>query len=65
MSENSQMSTSSTNINNNTPTSDTVSSSVPFTLKRWNLVYVVKQQVIFKNVLLFGVHVIIHFIIVV
>jgi len=42
MSENSQMSTQSTNINNNNnnnnPTSDAVSSSSPFTLKRWNLV---------------------------
>jgi hypothetical protein len=37
MSDNGQMSTQSTNTNNN-PTSDTVSSSVPFTLKRWNLV---------------------------
>jgi len=35
MSENGQRSTQSTNTN---PTSDTVSSSVPFTLKRWNLV---------------------------
>ncbi|CAF3349545.1 unnamed protein product [Rotaria sp. Silwood1] len=40
MSENSQTSTQSTNVNNNNsnPTSDTLSSSVPFTLKRWNLV---------------------------
>ncbi|CAF2701386.1 unnamed protein product [Rotaria sp. Silwood2] len=40
MSENSQTFTQSTNTNNNNsnPTSDTVSSSVPFTLKRWNLV---------------------------
>jgi hypothetical protein len=40
MSENSQMSTQSTNINNNNsnPTSDTITASVPFTLKRWNLV---------------------------
>jgi hypothetical protein len=43
MSENGQRSTQSTNTNNNNnnnsnPTSDTVSSSVPFTLKRWNLV---------------------------
>lgn len=43
MSENSQMSTQSTNTNdittnNSNPTSDTISASVPFTLKRWNLV---------------------------
>jgi hypothetical protein len=42
MSENGQRSTQSTNTNNNNnnsnPTSDTVSSSVPFTHKRWNLV---------------------------
>ncbi|CAF4290394.1 unnamed protein product, partial [Rotaria magnacalcarata] len=41
MSENSPTSIQATNVNNNNnsnPTSDTGTSSVPFTLKRWNLV---------------------------
>ncbi|CAF4819921.1 unnamed protein product, partial [Rotaria magnacalcarata] len=40
MSENSPTSIQATNVNNNNnsnPTSDTGTSSVPFTLKRWNL----------------------------